>query len=112
MFAKLLVLLALGVAVAHGAECKANGTGGSSTGPAEGATSGTFCYYSDAECKTADETSCTTWLATMKAACKAADQSCSLPDKCTNGCFSGSGASQVATSAFVALAAAVVSQLF
>jgi len=111
MFAKILVLLALGMAVAHGAECKANGMGGSGTGPAEGATSGTFCYYSDAECKTADEASCTQWLAVITKGCKDAGKSCTFSE-CKDGCFSGSGASQVATSAFVALAAAVVSQLF
>ena len=116
MFAKLLALLAIvamaSTVSAQNGECTATGTGSvKMTGSGRAVTA---CYYSDAACATADDTTCKSMYDIVEQACKAQPDSCKgLSYKaCSDGCYKISSASQVATSAFVALAAAVVSQLF
>lgn len=116
MFAKLLALLAI-VAMASTVSAQTGECTATATGSVKMTTSGrsvTGCYYSDAACATADDTTCTTMYDLVKAACEASPASCKglSYSACSDGCYKVSSASQVATSAFVALAAAVVSQLF
>jgi len=116
MFAKLLALLAIvamaSTVSAQNGECTA--TGGTSIKMTQSGRSITACYYSDAACATPDDTTCKTMYDAVEANCKAQPDACKglSYSACSDGCYKVSSASQVATSAFVALAAAVVSQLF
>ena len=112
MFAKLLALLAI-VAMAS-AECTSDPLTGGSMNASVSGKSGKWCYFSDTKCATADNDFCAKYYEQTTVGCKNNPSLCKgvTYTGCTDGCWSASSASQVATSAFVALAAAAVSQLF